>query len=52
MPKYKVNESFRDKDTKEPRMKGTEVELTKKRFDEITKTLGKKMLTEIKEKNK
>ena len=49
MVKYLVNEDFTDKDTYEQVEKGTELDITEKRAEEILKSLGEGALTEVKE---
>ena len=49
MVKYLVNRDFTDKDTYEQVSKGTELDITEKRAEEILKSLGEGALTEVKE---
>lgn len=49
MVKYLVNVNFTDKDTYELVKKGTELDITEKRAEEILKSLGEGALTEVKE---
>lgn len=49
MVKYLVNRDFTDKDTYEQVSKGTELDITEKRAEEIIRSLGKEALTEVKE---
>lgn len=49
MVKYLVNVDFTDKDTYEQVKKGTELDITEKRAEEILKSLGEGALTEVKE---
>ena len=49
MVKYLVNVDFTDKDTYEQVEKGTELDITEKRAEEILKSLGEGALTEVKE---
>lgn len=49
MVKYLVNVNFTDKDTYELVKKGTELDITEKRAEEIEKSLGEGALTEVKE---
>nr|DAS61281.1 MAG TPA: hypothetical protein [Caudoviricetes sp.] len=49
MVKYLVNVDFTDKDTYEQVPKGTELDITVKRAEEILKSLGEGALTEVKE---
>lgn len=48
MPKYKVLKKFRDIHTKECHEQGSEIELTKKRADEVVKNLDGSFLEPIK----
>lgn len=49
MVKYLVNVDFTDKNTYERVKKGTELDITEKRAEEILKSLGEGALTEVKE---
>lgn len=49
MVKYLVNRDFTDKDTYEQVSKGTELDITEKRAEEIIRSLGEGALTEVKE---
>lgn len=49
MVKYLVNRDFTDKDTYEQVSKGTELDITEKRAEEILKTLGEGALTNLEE---
>ena len=49
MVKYLVNVEFTDKNTFERVKKGTELDITEKRAEEILKSLGEGALTEVKE---
>ena len=52
MVKYLVNVNFTDKDTYELVKKGTELDITEKRAEEILKSLGEGALTIIPEEVK
>ena len=52
MVKYLVNRDFTDKDTYELVKKGTELDITEKRAEEIEKSLGEGALTIIPEEVK
>lgn len=52
MVKYLVNRDFTDKDTYEQVSKGTELDITEKRAEEILKSLGEGALTIIPEEVK
>lgn len=52
MVKYLVNRDFTDKDTYEQVSKGTELDITEKRAEEILKSLGEGALTIISEEVK
>ena len=52
MVKYLVNVNFTDKDTYELVKKGTELDITEKRAEEIEKSLGEGALTIIPEEVK
>lgn len=49
MVKYLVNVDFTDKDTFELVKKGTELDITEKRAEEILKSLGEGALTNLEE---
>lgn len=49
MVKYLVNVDFTDKDTYELVKKGTELDITEKRAEEILKSLGEGALTNLEE---
>ena len=49
MVKYLVNVDFTDKDTYEQVEKGTELDITEKRAEEILKSLGEGALTNLEE---
>lgn len=49
MVKYLVNVDFTDKDTYEQVPKGTELDITVKRAEEILKSLGEVALTNLEE---
>ena len=49
MVKYLVNRDFTDKDTYEQVSKGTELDITEKRAEEILKSLGEGALTNLEE---
>lgn len=49
MVKYLVNVDFTDKDFYEQVKKGTELDITEKRAEEILKTLGEGALTKVEE---
>ena len=49
MVKYLVNVDFTDKDTYEQVKKGTELDITEKRAEEILKSLGEGALTNLEE---
>ena len=49
MVKYLVNVDFTDKDFYEQVKKGTELDITEKRAEEILKTLGEGALTNLEE---
>lgn len=49
MVKYLVNVDFTDKDTYEQVEKGTELDITEKRAEEILKSLGEGALTKLEE---
>lgn len=49
MVKYLVNVDFTDKNTYERVKKGTELDITEKRAEEILKSLGEGALTVVKE---
>ena len=49
MVKYLVNVNFTDKDTFELVKKGTELDITEKRAEEILKSLGEGALTNLEE---
>lgn len=49
MVKYLVNRNFTDKDTFELVKKGTELDITEKRAEEILKSLGEGALTNLEE---
>lgn len=49
MVKYLVNVDFTDKDTYEQVPKGTELDITVKRAEEILKSLGEGALTNLEE---
>ena len=49
MVKYLVNVDFTDKDTYELVKKGTELDITEKRVEEIEKSLGEGALTNLEE---
>ena len=49
MVKYLVNRDFTDKDTYEQVSKGTELDITEKRAEEIIRSLGKEALTNLEE---
>lgn len=49
MVKYLVNVDFTDKDTYEQVEKGTELDITEKRAEEILKSLGVGALTKVEE---
>lgn len=49
MVKYLVNRDFTDKDTYELVKKGTELDITEKRAEEILKSLGEGALTNLEE---
>ena len=49
MVKYLVNRDFTDKDTYELVKKGTELDITEKRAEEILKPLGEGALTKLEE---
>lgn len=49
MVKYLVNVDFTDKDTYELVKKGTELDITEKRAEEIEKSLGEGALTNLEE---
>ena len=49
MVKYLVNRDFTDKDTYELVKKGTELDITVKRAEEILKSLGEGALTNLEE---
>lgn len=52
MVKYLVNRDFTDKDTYELVKKGTELDITEKRAEEILKSLGEGALTNLEEVKK
>ena len=49
MVKYLVNRDFTDKDTYEQVSKGTELDITEKRAEEIIRSLGEGALTNLEE---
>nr|DAD60947.1 MAG TPA: hypothetical protein [Caudoviricetes sp.] len=49
MVKYLVDRDFTDKDTYEQVSKGTELDITEKRAEEILKSLGEGALTNLEE---
>lgn len=49
MAKYKVQKSFRDKETKKVYKPGEEIEMTVKRADEVAKNLDGSFLMRIEE---
>ena len=49
MVKYLVNRDFTDKDTYELVKKGTDLDITEKRAEEILKSLGEGALTNLEE---
>lgn len=49
MVKYLVNRDFTDKDTYELVKKGTELDISEKRAEEILKSLGEGALTNLEE---
>lgn len=49
MVKYLVNRDFTDKDTYELEKKGTELDISEKRAEEILKSLGEGALTNLEE---
>ncbi|EIT7294074.1 MULTISPECIES: hypothetical protein [Listeria] len=52
MAKFEVLKKFKDKETKEVYEKGTEIELTVKRADEISDNLGTSFLKRLDEPKK
>lgn len=52
MAKFKVLKKFRDKETKEVYEKGTEIELTVKRAEEVSANLGTSFLKRLDEPKK
>lgn len=49
MVKYLVNVDFTDKDTYEQVSKGTELDISEKRAEEIVRSLGEEALTVVEE---
>lgn len=52
MAKFEVLKKFKDKETKEVYEKGTEIELTVKRADEVSDNLGTSFLKRLDEPKK
>lgn len=52
MAKFEVLKKFKDKDTKEVYEKGTEIELTVRRADEVSDNLGTSFLKRLDEPKK
>ncbi|EJM6842191.1 hypothetical protein NOU21_002340 [Listeria monocytogenes] len=52
MAKFKILKKFKDKETKEVYEKGTEIELTVKRAEEVNENLGASFLKRLDESKK